>query len=408
MMRPIRQEVKSILRPLLIVCMMVAFFWAQIAFLKSEGASLIIEEFARSSHYEHNNNPDSFKYEILIVDNDKKEKKDHHEKEGDNMVNYPNDPETHQPPLCTREQIRRGQWKTFERLQAPYTSTDDWERTCSKNEDTTRPYQDSEWAVSSEDCAFHSFNATRLCEILENRTIAFLGDSITFQQYNSLKYLTGAENVIRFASKCFSRTCPNKSSKLYWMRDNQATSKYWSNMIRQVDPEIIVLNRGAHHTSNEILRHELNDTLHTALRWQEDCDQRNRNCVLMWRTTAPGFPNCQQIPGPLNNASAAEEMIANTSWYMEYEVRKRFHWMEFATQNQLVEELIQDFRQNKKLRISFLDFYDLAILRPDHHIDDKDCLHWCLPGPMDAANQLLLHQLEVAKRQQEDRRRMIS
>lgn len=332
-------------------------------------------------------------YEILIIENDKK-----HE-----LASPSSDEETRsEAPLCTREQIRnRGQWRTFERPEAPYTATVDWENTCYKNKgDEPAAFQDSEWVVNDE-CTFNPFNATRLCHILENRTVAFLGDSITFQQFNSLSYLTGGQDVFRFASKCFTRTCPNFTSKLYWMRDNRATAKYWSNMIRQVDPEVIVLNRGAHYSSSDTMLQELNETLHTALQWQEDCDERDRNCVLLWRTTAPGFPNCQEIPGPLSNATAAEQIIANTSWYMEEEFRQKFHWWEFASQNQMVEAMIQDFRIHKELRISFLDFYDLAILRPDHHINAKDCLHWCLPGPMDASNQLLLHQLEVAKQERE-------
>jgi len=37
----------------------------------------------------------------------------------------------------------------------------------------------------------------------------------------------------------------------------------------------------------------------------------------------------------------------------------------------------------------------MAILRPDNHIGNGDCLHWCLPGPIDAANAVLLHEMEA-------------
>jgi hypothetical protein len=47
----------------------------------------------------------------------------------------------------------------------------------------------------------------------------------------------------------------------------------------------------------------------------------------------------------------------------------------------------------------------MAILRPDHHINKKDCLHWCLPGPIDAANTVLLHELEVAALSKKNRQR---
>ena len=64
--------------------------------------------------------------------------------------------------------------------------------------------------------------------------------------------------------------------------------------------------------------------------------------------------------------------------------------------------MVEDLLQNKmkihpQLRLSFIDFYDMAILRPDNHIDHDDCLHWYFPGsPMDAANTVLLHEMEIA------------
>jgi molybdopterin-biosynthesis enzyme MoeA-like protein len=36
-----------------------------------------------------------------------------------------------------------------------------------------------------------------------------------------------------------------------------------------------------------------------------------------------------------------------------------------------------------------MDGYDLLLTRPDQH-----CLHYCLPGPPDALNQVLLHELK--------------
>eukprot|EP00980_Cylindrotheca_fusiformis_P014536 scaffold3914_cov121-Cylindrotheca_fusiformis.AAC.5 len=383
--------VKSSVRPLIFGCLVSTFFCAQVVFLQSETGRLLRE---KSIGKENRNEVVDARYKILIVDNDVEDVDIAGAVESDEL--------SKEPPLCTREQIRQGHWKTFDRSEALYTAPNDWENRCSKRQDKSLgdTFQESEWTVADR-CTFQPFNTTRLCEVLQNRTVAFLGDSISFQQYNSLAYLTSAKDVLRFKTKCFSRTCPNFTSKLYWMRDNQATSTQWNNLVRNVDPEVIVLNRGAHFTPTDELLRELNDTLHTALKWQEDCDARGRDCVLLWRTTAPGFPNCQQVPGPLDNAAKAEEIIANKSWYMEQEVRQKFHWWEFASQNQMVEDLIQDFRTVQKLRIYFLDFYDLAILRPDHHIDDKDCLHWCLPGPMDSANQLLLHQLEVANKERE-------
>lgn len=310
-------------------------------------------------------------------------------------------------PLCTREQIRKGHWQAVQRPNGPsYLAKLDWEQTCWKKEQETIQntagyvHEEYEWVVPEEKCIFRQFDADRLCEILGNRTIAFFGDSITFQQYNSLAYMTNAKDVIRFSSKCFSQVCGNTTyARLYWLRDNQATAERWKTMMRNMKPEIVVLNRGAHFSPTPEVLNELNDTLHSALEWQQDCDSNQKDCVLMWRTTAPGYPDCQRVgpSGPITSVAQAETAIGNQTWYEQEEFRQQFHWWEFKEQNQQVEEFIQTFITQNGLMISFIDFYEMAILRPDHHISEKDCLHWCLPGPMDAANTLLLHELEVAQ-----------
>mmetsp|Transcript_37723 Transcript_37723/g.91649 ORF Transcript_37723/g.91649 Transcript_37723/m.91649 type:complete len:437 (-) Transcript_37723:77-1387(-) len=394
------------LRCSLILIGTAVFFASQVIFMKFEGALSVINSFHtedldidrdEGSTFDEtattNTNNNNNKYTIVIGEKEKTTTK--------NDGYYDSS-----LPLCTREQIRKGAWQAVERPQgASYLAKVDWEQTCWKKEKKAMEkipgfkYVEHQWVVPQEEgCTFRQFDSERLCHILQNRTIAFFGDSLTFQQYNSLAYLMNARDVIRFQTKCFSQTgCPNSTSRLYWLRDNQATAEKWNTMMRNINPQIVVLNRGAHYTPTNQMLTELEDTLQTALDWQKDCDEKQRDCVLLWRTTAPGYPDCQQTSGPITNAAQAEVAIGNQTWYQQEEFRKEFHWWEFAEQNKQVEDLIQLFITKKNLRISFLDFYHLAILRPDHHMSEKDCLHWCQPGPMDAANTLLLHELEVAR-----------
>mmetsp|Transcript_18348 Transcript_18348/g.42307 ORF Transcript_18348/g.42307 Transcript_18348/m.42307 type:complete len:192 (+) Transcript_18348:640-1215(+) len=188
------------------------------------------------------------------------------------------------------------------------------------------------------------------------------------------------------------------------MRDNYATAKGMSSIINLSDPDAIIFNRGAHYTNNTILSMGLNATLAKAFQWQKDCDERKdkRGCLLVWRTTAPGFPDCSQIQGPIGmaNQTDAEALISNplNPWYMENSKRRGFHWWDFADQNAMVENLFQNLVDTQpRFRISFIDFYEMAMLRPDNHINSRDCLHYCLPGPPDAANTILLHLMEAAE-----------
>ena len=337
-----------------------------------------------------------------------------------------NQPTTKKPLFCTREQIRRGHWKAVQHEKAPYLPDDTWESawesTCYLKDGPREgqleesPFQDWAWAADNDpnednDCLFAPFDVKRFCQLNANRTIAFLGDSITWQQLNSLNHLIGATDDLRGPFRIETRAC-NESTKLAWLRDNYASAWSLDDIIKRYDPDVIVFNRGAHFINNTILAKELNATLARALEWQHDCDERKRDCLLVWRTTAPGFPNCDQIPGPisLSNRSMAEDLISNQSnaWYNEKPiqlenekpkpaVRKDFHWWDFADQNVMVEALFQyQMEDHPQLRISFIDFYDMAILRPDSHIGQDDCLHWCLPGPLDAVNAVLLHEMEMA------------
>ena len=319
-----------------------------------------------------------------------------------------------QLPLCTREQIRRGYWKPLQLSKPPYISEEPWEKTCYLNNGSREgqldgsPFHDWEWTVNirtfneENGCFFGSFNVERFCQLNINRTIAFLGDSISWQQFNSLNLLIGAKDELRRKELIKTDACDERT-KLVWMRDNHATAKGLSSIINLSDPDVIVLNRGAHYTNNTVLSMGLKTTLAKAFQWQQDCDERKdkRDCLLVWRTTAPGFPDCSHVPGPIGagNQTDVEALISNplNPWYMENSKHREFHWWDFRDQNALVENLIQNLVDaHPQFRISFIDFYEMAILRPDNHINARDCLHYCLPGPPDAANAVLLHHMEAA------------
>ena len=254
-------------------------------------------------------------------------------------------------------------------------------------------------------CLFEQFDTHRFCRRNTNRTIAFLGDSITWQRFNSLDFLLGETDGFDSGRKTMIKTSAcNLSTKLIWMRDNYATADKTSAVIKQSDPDTILFhNRGAHYTNVTTLALECQEALDKALEWQQDCDERSdkQDCLLVWRTTAPGFPDCGLWKSPIdrNNRDEAEGLITNPSnpWYKAEPKRGVFHGWDFRNQNSLAENTIQhQIEAHPPFRISIIDFYDMAVLRPDNHIGNGDCLHWCLPGPIDAANAVLLHEMEAA------------
>lgn len=97
-----------------------------------------------------------------------------------------------------------------------------------------------------------------------------------------------------------------------------------------------------------------------------------------FRTTVPGFANCgkHQNDQPLTSVGEAEKFIQSNPFWDH---------TSFKAKNEIA---INAFA---KAGFSVLDAYTPSILRLDGHVDDNDCLHYALPGPMPHWNKLLFN-----------------
>lgn len=86
-------------------------------------------------------------------------------------------------PFCSREQVQHGFWTAPNRSETslPYRSTP-WEETCYKN---GKGYYPTKWNVH-ESCQLVPWDPVLLCDVLENKTLGFLGDSISWQIFRSM------------------------------------------------------------------------------------------------------------------------------------------------------------------------------------------------------------------------------
>lgn len=102
-------------------------------------------------------------------------------------------------PWCSREQVQQGFWtvitnhtdETSQTLLPPYRSTP-WEETCyykTNNENGENEYNhnyySSTWNVN-ESCQLATWDPISFCHLLENKTLGFLGDSISWQVFRSM------------------------------------------------------------------------------------------------------------------------------------------------------------------------------------------------------------------------------
>lgn len=248
--------------------------------------------------------------------------------------------------------------------------------------------------TDEEDCEFRRFDQDLFCKVAKDKTIAFIGDSISLDHYMSVTHLLGEPRRVpgaRFRNVQITSTVCNGTVTLIGQRDFYL--QLIGSVVENHDPDVLVLNRGAHYTPDDQL---LND-LHTRIipdvhRWYANCTRRllskQKDCALIWRTSVPGHPDCLNVTLPTTSVTAMEQHLQQSS--------DPHHWTQFAHQNQLVvrDVLLQQPPQDSnhpRLPWTIMDAYRFNILRPDLH-KGGDCLHTCAPGD-ELYSELLLHMM---------------
>lgn len=231
----------------------------------------------------------------------------------------------------------------------------------------TAQWQDWDW-VPAADCEFVNsdtpFNRDLYCSLGFNKTVLFMGDSISFDHFLSLTHLMGVPQALPRAMRkdalIESNLC-NGTSKLIGKRDFLLHN--FRDTMEQTDPDIIVLNRGAHFEKDEMLINFMNMTLLPLIKdWLNKCTENKRQCHFVWRTTIPGHPHCENFTQPSNSLREMERLIFDNP---------RYDWAHFQYQNLLVQGLLQD----SSISYDLMDAYYSHILRADWHQPPNDCLH---------------------------------
>ena len=315
--------------------------------------------------------------------------------------------------LCSREEVRQGEWVPMTFKAPPYIPLIS---NCYKGHHLNGSWNTFIWQPQASklgSCEFSFWDRDLFCGLAFNKTIALLGDSLTREHYKSLIRSLGYE-VARY-----DLLQPKNSTDQLWYEHPKGKVGHVCNgtariafrrtpnlgrlneFITLFQPDILILNRGAHYVSDEKF---INQSLPTDVKilqmWQRKCRSEGRDCLMIWRTTVPGHPDCWKYKAPVNNRMEMEALVANLSLYSG-KLKARFNWWNMQEQNTLVLQVLQ----KSDLLYEIMPAYDLGILRPDDHILVKkhgihDCLHNCDPGKVDVYNQLLLHIMRLHKMEQ--------
>ncbi|KAL3688526.1 hypothetical protein R1sor_014835 [Riccia sorocarpa] len=248
------------------------------------------------------------------------------------------------------------------------------------------------WQTNSS-CPFRAVNRDDLCRrIGPRRNVMFVGDSLNHQTSYSLMNnlvlngngygplslgnqttdgvyemcgdIFGAGNGFKVSFVRNDRLTPVVSPKV-----NRTGNYYefpWLNLVDEWDVKVLVMNRGAHYEEDAAYAQALRN-IFTIL------SDRFPHVRVIYRNTPPGHVHCETYKGPLTERQNA----SNLPW----------HWGEFHRQNQLAAKIVEEFQY------IYMDVDTMISLRADGHIGKRDCLHYCVPGPLDLSIQYLYNVL---------------
>ncbi|KAH7660154.1 PC-Esterase protein [Dioscorea alata] len=344
--------------------------------------------------------------------------------------------------------IFRGEWVPNPR--APYyTNNTCWaihdHQNCMK---FGRPDTDFlKWRWKPDGCELPVFNPAQFLELVKGKSLAFLGDSVARNQMQSLICLL---NRVSYGVDV-SPTPDEKSTWWSYPTHNFTVANFWSPFLtkaEEADPngptmtglfKLYLDEPDANWTSRIA---EFDYVIVSAGHWffrptkyyELDrlvgchyCLDPNITDLTMYygyrmafRTTFKTLYNLKGFKGMTFLRTFAPSHFENGEWNKGGDcVRKRpFRSNETRLEGinlELYMTQMEEFRAAEKeaskrgLKFRLLDTTEAMLMRPDGHPSRyghplnvnitmyNDCVHWCLPGPVDTWNDFLLHMLKMER-----------
>lgn len=253
----------------------------------------------------------------------------------------------------------------------------------------------------------HTWSPDKMCKLMNGRNIAFVGDSMSLQtqftfisamhrdllipkrQLNDTKYIKGkrerlqnyCENYcpMKQRGKCFEVDIdcgaypPFKSFVL--MDDFLSPEKPWIKRTKELNVSLIVMNSGAHFISTDERVRNIDESLRNLFALHD--------VSIIFRTTPPGHPRCDSL--------FYSHPIDGTYYNYSDEENKPYHYNEFVQQSLVVVEMLR----RKYPQVLTLNVHNVTSHRADSHPLFGDCLHYCIPGPVNTWIEFLYHSLTV-------------
>ncbi|KVI05632.1 protein ALTERED XYLOGLUCAN 4 [Cynara cardunculus var. scolymus] len=291
------------------------------------------------------------------------------------------------------------------------------------------------WRWKPNKCHLPRFDPNTFLQLIRDKHLAFVGDSIARNQLESLLCLLATAST---PNLIFTSGEDNKFRKWHFASHNVNVSVYWSPfLVKGIEKsEETPYNRLYLDSVNDVWAKDLGEIdmmvlsighwyLHPAVFYYNDlvlgchfCDGKNFTEVGFYDVFGKAFNTTlkalidRRIDVIVTTFSPAHfegdwdslEACSKTKPFEENE--RKLEGMDYEMRNQEMEQVMAAKKNAKDFRLEALDVSRLALMRPDGHpgpymypfpfangIPERvpnDCVHWCLPGPIDTWNEIML------------------
>ncbi|PIA63379.1 hypothetical protein AQUCO_00201013v1 [Aquilegia coerulea] len=359
-------------------------------------------------------------------------------------------------PSNVREESRRvdvkkncnifaGEW--IPNPEAPYYTNDTCEWAIYDHQNCMkygRPDSDfMKWRWKPNDCELPIFDPSKFLDLVKGKSLAFVGDSVARNQMQSLLCLLSKVEYPVDVSKS-----PDEQSRTWqYTNHNFTVANFWSPYLVKVSeadpmfPSLFSLYLDEFDDSWTSKIHEFDHVIISAGHWFfrpakyfEDnqlvgchyCTDKNVTELGMYYSYGKAFRTAFRAINSLKNSKGitflrtfAPSHFENGEWNKGGDCvrRKPFKSNETrlsGTDLELYMAQVREFKVaeseglKRGLKFRLLDTTNIMLLRPDGHPSQyghlpeantttwhRDCVHWCLPGPIDTWNDFLLEMLNI-------------
>lgn len=247
------------------------------------------------------------------------------------------------------------------------------------------------WKPRCASYEYKKFSKIEMCRMIIDLNILFVGDSLQEEMFitfmSALRNMPGCivqghgnDGKVQESVPCSNANISSLRHDEAWMEGgNEAnfsmSNVHWSSLIAEQNISILVINRGAHYKPDSIVLDSLAHTFRTL-------EARHPHLLIVYRSTGPAHFDCKNYfdSKPLKSYTLPKVLYNDSS----------YHWTQFNRQNLKVKTMIANYFP----RVIYLDVYTSTVLRADSHcVTESDCLHYCIPGPIDNWVTLLFNAL---------------